>query len=802
MTVTTSKPQTQNHRQRYKAMLLAGLCTLMTGWLLWLVVLPGIVEQVTVNALRNSGFHVQSLQVESIGLYSARVSDLRLQNGNLSVARIRVSYTPLSLLSGRVDHITVSGLRWQVTYRQGEFDLALPPELLNHDQTVSRSAEPSSQFSSLPINRITIRDAQLVMAYDKWKSPVLTLDSEIVTKEGGKLAQIMTQAHFLGLPVSVNGQVDLEQTTTAWTTRINLFEHGLEVIEQQLGAFDLAMDLNVPKSIGITLKTGPNQSFELELNGGEAGITAALTGDGLKLQWMLQTQTGLESGQWVWSVSSSIDAGVKTWQFGPLRLKGISLESRQLATNDQAIHTPNPTRFSMQRLELVGADDQPLAWIDDLNWPSESQPTVGFHFDTKIRANLAPLLNLPKELEPKLEADLYLDIRQGMASLSITGLASSKNIAADSPDKLDFKLDLQHNLNRNAAGETRLRLDIPAPMLGRWLEAMDLLQPTSVSGNIDLDLYAKIEDAWSLSTGGTARLGHLDLDDKKLGLSIGNLHGEIVLDSLLGPSTPPRQAILIDKLAYAGFVFLNNTALMTMRSFDDILFDRITVYPESGGRFLIHNFRFEPDQPVQSELYIERWNLIAFLEEVTDGKIRGHGLVYGRLPFEYTDGKLFFSTNTWVHGEPGGGEISILDQKMRSLIIEPLLKSDDPTTRIVAERLEEALGKMRYDFLQARLRPQENGSLTCQIEIRGRGVEGEQQEIGGLVVNLSNFGLLLNKVLLAPVSQRPTVEQLLQWVGREDRVKEPSKPGEGQDHERNPGEGELPAWMNEDGSMR
>lgn len=780
-------------------MLLAGLCVVLVGWLLWLVVVPRLAERILVNALQDAGFIVDSFQVDRIGLYGANLSDIRLQNDRMNLALAELEYSPLSLLSGEVHQITLTGLQWVVTYENQHLDLAIPPVLLDTDQAPQEPAPQTADTFRLPINRIALRDAKLILAYGKLRFPVANLDSQVSTSDQGRHADVTSQVHVLGVPVSVQGQIDFENATTSWRTKVNLAEPWHDVIRQQLDEMNLGFAFDIPGAIEATFATSPQDGVAFGISSEEAGVEFALLGDDMSLRWNVITQTGIESGTWNWSVKSHFNADVKQWQFGPLQVQGIRVQSNQTRTNQNAAYPQDQTRLIIERIAFLGKDDQPVVWIEGLDWPADQNAPLRFSLDTKLHAELAQLLNLPEPLDSSLIADLKLHVVDGIAKLAIKGQATHKNANGRDEEAIDLDLSLEHDLNQFGTGETRLRVQVPANLLGSWLQAMELMQPQNLTGHIALDLFTQIDDSIDIKTGGTIQLGHIDFEDHNLGLSIRNLHGEIVLDSLLGLSTPPRQAILIDKLTYSGFTFLNNTALITINGLDDVLFDRMTAYPESGGRFLVHAYRYQPDRPIRSELYIEQWNLVAFLEEVTSGKIRGNGLVYGRVPFEFNKGKLLLGANTWVHGEPGGGEISILDQQMRSLIINPLLSSDNPATRLVAERVEEALGKMRYDFLQGKLKLQENGSVTFQIEIRGQGLEGNKQEIGSLVVNLNSFGLLLNKVLLSPVSKRPSMQQLLQWMGGEERAQTPNR---GSKRTDNPGEGELPAWMNEDGSIR
>lgn len=1055
MTNTTEPSKRWISKDLLKRILLVGLCVLMVGWVLWLVVVPRVVERVAVGTLRDMGFQVDSLRVDSIGLSGSRVSDIRLQDERLNIASIDVTYSIGSLLSGRVDQITIDGVHWIITYDQHGPDLAIPQQLMAGDSDKQQqAASPAQTSASLPLNRLKIRDVRVDVAYDNIRVPMLQMQGDVQTKAGGTQAHVATICRVMGVPLEIHGDLDLEKSTSLWTTQIDLFQ----ALRQSMTFEDWNTKLSwvLPKKLDVTVKTSPEDGVQFDLLGGQASATLAVTEPDFSLTWHVATATGVESGVWSLSASTDLETGVKTLRYGPFQMTGMAFNTRQaVQTNDQSqLVREGEALLKIERLEILDREDVAIAWIEGVKWPSYDASHLGIDFHTDLHVNLSRIITLPEEMQPELSAKFKLKVVDDITSLSLHGTAKDLNPSMAASEPLSFRLDMAHDLSQYGEGETTCDVDLPASTLGHWLEqlelvkretitgdvrltakailddsfnvsttvdiktdltanlanlidlpetlepvlqtnvnfamrdgrtqlavkgtakeqnpssrqldplnfaldlnhditnagegqtafkmdtsistienwfvasgyltpgtltgnvmlngltlmdqvdglnpnvqiqtdftadlaklaplprairpklsadmtfdlkdgvvnlqiagqvidkdqagnelesvtftfnmdhdindygkgeskfrvsipattltswlaVMEMIEPDKVNGNITFDAFAKLNNNFSLTTGGQIALNSINLTDKMRNAKFFNLHGNITFNSLFGPTTPPRQAILIDKLIYGEIEFLNNTALITVYGLNDILVDRMTMDPATGGRFLVHAYRYVPGKPIRSELYIEQWNFIQFLEKVTQQRIRGNGLVYGRIPFELEGNTLRLSPRTWLIGEPEGGTISILDEKMRAIIIDPLRNANNPTTDIVAQRVEEALGNMKYDFLEARLVPMEDDSLKCEIEIRGQGIDGDKQEIGGLVVNLYNFGMLLNRFLLTPMNNWPNIEDLIDRAGGRAGVlpaanrRKPQQRPKKTNTSDNPGVGELPDWMNDDGS--
>ena len=652
----------------------------MLGW--W-VVLPRVIERILISQLQSAGFSDVSLQVDHVGLTSASVSEVRLKNGQIRVASLRVDYHLNKLLAGEIEDVTVDGVYWQIIYDQGKLDLGLPPDwLATTDESIPTSTATSG--IALPLRQAVLEQATVELKYGNWRWPVI-LQANLKAGSTGQTATVQAFVSLGGLPVEVQGKIDLLQGNTHW--QLNTPGLDRQTWTQTLGENEqLTLVLNALPPMAIDITTKPDGTS-----------TLAMT-------WDVDAQANWQAP------SKRIEM---TWQF----------------------------KFQL---------DQAM------------RPTVDVTMQSQATLNLGKWLSLPMLQDATVQADVHLT--QGVFTVN----AQSQQLGEENTSPFTFDLSMRHDLTQLGQGETRLRLDLPATTLAQWSNELGLTEKLTADGHIALNAVATLDQTLTPKTTGQLRLEAINLNLPDMGLNIENLHGELELASLLTPSTQPRQRINIDTLSYGDFIFNRNHALVSIQNLDDILIEQAVVHPERGGKFLVHAWRYVPDAPMAGELYIENWDVISFLGEATEGRLRGNGKVYGRVPFVFDDGKLTLSTQAWLIGEPGGGRLAVLDKQIRQLILQPLMASQNAPTRLVAERVDEAIGLMQYTYLKAQILDQSDHQ-TCRIELRGSGLRGEKQEIGSLVVNLNNFDVLLNELLLTPVNERPTMEQIMQWIAPRPR---------------------------------
>lgn len=143
-----------------------------TAVLLWWLALPAFVAGRTRTALRDAGFAHVALEVDGIGLTSARLRDLRLgaaadaggAGGTLEVDSVHVRFDPFELLgAGRLAEVVLQGPTWTLAAAPGRAlapfdalrrreDAAVPPT----------AAPPAAALPELPVGRLAIENGRIV----------------------------------------------------------------------------------------------------------------------------------------------------------------------------------------------------------------------------------------------------------------------------------------------------------------------------------------------------------------------------------------------------------------------------------------------------------------------------------------------------------------------------------------------------------------------------------------------------------------------------------------------------------------
>ncbi|MFA7013795.1 MAG: YdbH domain-containing protein, partial [Desulfobacterales bacterium] len=163
------------------------------------------------------------------------------------------------------------------------------------------------------------------------------------------------------------------------------------------------------------------------------------------------------------------------------------------------------------------------------------------------------------------------------------------------------------------------------------------------------------------------------------------------------------------------------------------------------------------------EVLLENIDLVALLAHLTDGKIDGSGLVYGRIPVSYEAGKIRLDTG-YVYAVPGTGHLGIRDDAWMKALMFYVNEAmaGHPYLSLVSERMEQALRDFQYSYLAIDLK--KAGSETAaRVELRGKGVQGDPpQEIGSLVLNVNDLEELINRVLGFKMTSGESIDRALE----------------------------------------
>jgi hypothetical protein len=183
------------------------------------------------------------------------------------------------------------------------------------------------------------------------------------------------------------------------------------------------------------------------------------------------------------------------------------------------------------------------------------------------------------------------------------------------------------------------------------------------------------------------------------------------------------------------------------------------------GRFWMHAVHFDPLNPsLETQVFIEDMSIAQWLQLVQDNKITGEGLLYGRIPVRVDrsrDPVLTFGEG-FLYAKPGKGWIKLADRaEARRQAFTTVEQAIADLAKEAKLRLLEAINDFEYDTLQFDFIRQ-NTTVLCRVTTTGRGRTGFKQEVGGLTVNIDNFGALLSERILRSANSLGALDDQLE----------------------------------------
>ena len=247
-------------------------------------------------------------------------------------------------------------------------------------------------------------------------------------------------------------------------------------------------------------------------------------------------------------------------------------------------------------------------------------------------------------------------------------------------------------------------------------------------------------------------------------LEASGISGSVRVDRLAPASTPGNQVLTIDRLRMGAFEAGDGLLAFRLEDPDHLFLEKMRLRLPQGGTIVLQSARFDLGKQGGSvEVFLENIDLVALLANLTDGKIDGSGLVYGRIPVSYAAGKIRLGTG-YVYAVPGTGNLGIRDEawlKTLMLYVNEAM-AGHPYLSLVSERMEQALRDFQYNYLTIDLK--KAGSETAaRVELRGKGVQGDPpQEIGSLVLNINDLEELINRVLGFKMTSGESIDRALE----------------------------------------
>ncbi len=329
--------------------------------------------------------------------------------------------------------------------------------------------------------------------------------------------------------------------------------------------------------------------------------------------------------------------------------------------------------------------------------------------------------------------------------------------------ELDFDLDLMLDAQNKISGRVSAHAD--------WFDLPEHEITTLVPAFKEMSIDGRARFSLALEVHGPliSPLVQLEIEDASVAypvqeIKVSGITGTVTVDDFFPLTTPGNQRIDIKRLSL-GLVELEDGFLsFRVESPESFFLEKTRWYLPEGGFIAAHSSRFDlGERGADLEIFFEDIDLLSLVARISQEKIVGSGLVYGRVPLLYRQNRVTLGDG-FLHSVPGTGRLGIRDEDWLETLLGYVRDAmrDHPYLSVVSERLEQALRDFEYNFLSVRLKP---GLLdtAARIELRGRGVEGDPpQEVGSLVININDLGEIVNRVLRFQLTRDESIERALE----------------------------------------
>lgn len=295
-------------------------------------------------------------------------------------------------------------------------------------------------------------------------------------------------------------------------------------------------------------------------------------------------------------------------------------------------------------------------------------------------------------------------------------------------------------------------------------ELLDRLAPEletiNIDGSVNTGFNLNFNDAMMKPD---LRVGFRDIHvtSPVMEMTISDARGDIRLNSFSPLTTPGNQRIDISRFKIGEVELMDGFATFRLESASALFLEKTSWNLPEGGIVTAHSSRFNIE-PVNAdfEVFFEDIDILKIVARVSEQKIDGSGLVYGRVPILYEQGKVTIG-NGFLYSLPGTGRLGIKDEAWLEtllLYVRDAMKGH-PYLSTVSERLEQALQDFEYHYLTVDLKKGAEDT-SARIELRGQGVEGDPpQEVGSLVINVNDLGEIINRALRFQMTAEESIEK-------------------------------------------
>lgn len=734
---------------RLRLLLFILLCAILLGivsLMVFLLFLPGYLETRGIPGFaKKAGIDSLALHIRKIGLTGADLADVSLGiPPKLVIDSIRIDYSPMDLLSGRIARISVRGVSFQGLTLGGRADIEVRGKCSIAPFKIS-SLSISSRLHGAELGYRGIR-IQNVAGPDDTKTPVgfsletqdfrswavgvppflcstpagavrmeaagtitmgkSTLTAQAVVQTGAftEPAQPLSPTlPMLNLPALRWELTAASETEHGWQARVDGRATPENNNPKMTADFNGLRVQAASPIIGLAAK-GMGMAFSgtatldipaIEINAGEDKITLPAVAVSSQFAHLIE------------------DSGINMLSFKtrsqPVLLisKAVQGEIPQLEVIGNIARTADGGIGVSGRLEFANAGFSAMprgVAISGISanvpfqWPPAGESAPG-----KFSAASLQWRNLSL-------GGMATTIQQRGNSVVVSGKYNSRLLPG-------LSVDFNGNANlteRDWIAEGHIRLPgyrIAEELdLGRFsAQASGILCKGEISLSADLTA-SRSRTAGSMTLG--LRDARVTISDT--GMMLDGLSMNLAFPDALALRSAPQQVIRVSKVSLGDIVATDVSADFQVESPNSVFIEQ-SRFKWCGGNVDTQAFRISPGVHDYSlTLYCDRLNLAEILEQFGAAKADGDGTVNGRIPVTFSGKRLAFQDGFLYSTPGGGGKIKLAESKILTAGLPP-----DSPEAVQMAIANEALKDFEYTWVRLNLGTEAN-ELLMQLKFDGK----------------------------------------------------------------------------------
>jgi len=311
----------------------AGTLLLSLVLICWFVILPLVVKQRLVGALKKLGFNQVTLKVDRVGFGEAQISDIRLGGQDpIAIGKIIARYKLTEAMGGQLRRVGIEGLELKALAENNGVRF---PQLENLNLP-----ESGESMDRLPFKEVHIRSAKLLLENPNAASHVIPIEAKLTRiKPQAMAVQISAKEENATLTADV---LIGEETVKIYGGTVILKLPELSVLGLNSSLHDVLLRLNFEGEISednitLALKPGSNVSAGLKkLSVGEdfEATELNLTGKIAYPLMLESTVDGFKAKGLGGRIQGRVEAETVNWRTMSMQIEARALQAEIIDTKD------------------------------------------------------------------------------------------------------------------------------------------------------------------------------------------------------------------------------------------------------------------------------------------------------------------------------------------------------------------------------------------------------------------------------------------------------------------------------------